>query len=350
MKRFLIAGSVGAVLSVSWMAEAKAQAPSFEEMAQVYAAGARAAAYEPGFDFTYVFDGLCEQPSAQELAAAAQPTPEPVNQPVSRQTVPPRSDWHLEPARIFDNLYFVGSVDDSAWAVTTSEGIILVDSTVEYTVEGQIVEGLKAYGLDPADIRYVVLSHAHGDRYFGAKYLQDTYNARLIMSAADWDTVAKSNEPEELKPRKDMVATDGMKLTLGDTTLTLYIVPGHTPGTLATLIPLKDGNETHVGSVWGGNAFGYERYGLRYFPTQADAIRTWRDSSRRYKELAENAGADTYLSIHPHHDKTLDKINALAFRMPGDPHPFVSAEAVQNHLTVSTLCMQAQLAWRHSLH
>ncbi len=49
-----------------------------------------------------------------------------------------------------------------------------------------------------------------------------------------------------------MVPTDGMKLTLGDTTLTLYVTPGHTPGTLSTLVPLKDGNQRHLGYILGG--------------------------------------------------------------------------------------------------
>ena len=349
MNRKLLMGFCGIVLLAGSVATGvDAQIPSIEEMAQLHVARARAAAYEPGFDFSYIFDGLCRKPSPAQLAAAAAPTPSPLNQSSGPRTAPPREEWHLEPAKVFDNLYFVGSVADSAWAVNTSAGIVIVDSTVEYTVEGQIVDGLKAFGLDPADIRYVVLSHAHGDRYFGAKHLQDTYGARVIMSAADWETVADSNEPAELKPKKDMVATDGMALTLGDTTLTLHLTPGHTPGTISTLIPLKDGIDTHLGSIWGGNAFGYERYGLRYFPTEADAIRTWRNSSRRYMEITKAAGADTYLSIHPHHDETPDKIDALRFRMPGDPHPFVNADAVQNHLMVSTECMEAQLAWRNS--
>jgi metallo-beta-lactamase class B len=45
-----------------------------------------------------------------------------------------------------------------------------------------------------------------------------------------------------------MVATDGQKLTLGDTTVTMYFTPGHTPGTISMLIPLKDGNQRHHGS------------------------------------------------------------------------------------------------------
>ena len=49
----------------------------------------------------------------------------------------------------------------------------------------------------------------------------------MLLSAADWDLLDRS---AARKPARDMVATDGQKLTLGDTTLTMYITPGHTPG------------------------------------------------------------------------------------------------------------------------
>ena len=139
--------------------------------------------------------------------------------------------------KVFDNLYFLGQTEYSAWAVTTSAGIILIDAIFDYSVEDEVVGGLKKLGLDPATIKYVVVSHGHGDHSGGAKYLQDRFNARVILSAADWDLLDKSTQT---KPRRDMVATDGQKLTLGDTTLTLYHTPGHTLGTLSTLIPVKD--------------------------------------------------------------------------------------------------------------
>src|SRR5947207_11957462 len=130
-------------------------------------------------------------------------------------------------------------------------------------------------GEDPAQIKYVVLSHTHGDRYFGAKYLQETYKARVILSEADWTAMYKSNEPVELRPKKDMVATDGMKLTLGDTTLTLYLTPGHTPGTVSVLVPLKDGNERHVEAVWGGINHDVRRNGVQYFANMDGTFKSW---------------------------------------------------------------------------
>jgi metallo-beta-lactamase class B len=141
-----------------------------------------------------------------------------------------------------------------------------------------------------------------------------------------------------------MVATDGMKLTLGDTTLTLYLTPGHTPGTISTLVPLKDGNDRHVGLIWGGMNPSYERYGVRYYSSLPETFTTWSGSLRRFKDTAAKEGADVYLSIHPYYDKTLDKIHALNFRKPGGPHPFVSRDAVQRFLTVMAECTDAQLA------
>ena len=97
------------------------------------------------------------------------------------------ADWRREPARVFDNLYFVGMTEFSTWAVTTSEGIIVIDPVFDYSVEEAVVGGLRKLGLDPADIRYVIVSHGHGDHAGGAKFLQDSFGARVLLGAADWD-------------------------------------------------------------------------------------------------------------------------------------------------------------------
>ena len=133
---------------------------------------------------------------------------------------------------MFDNLYFVGQSEYSAWAVTTSDGIILIDTLFDYSVEDEVAGGLKKLGLDPATIRYAVVTHPHPDHHGGAKFLQDRYKTRVVMSGADWDVIDRLSGT---KPTRDMVATDGQKLTLGDTTVTLYVTPGHTPGTLSVL-------------------------------------------------------------------------------------------------------------------
>jgi metallo-beta-lactamase class B len=59
-------------------------------------------------------------------------------------------------------------------------------------VDDEVADGLKKLGLDPAQIKYVIVSHGHSDHAAGAKYLQDIYKARVLLSAADWDLLDRN--------------------------------------------------------------------------------------------------------------------------------------------------------------
>jgi metallo-beta-lactamase class B len=297
-----------------------------------------------GREHTGLFDRICTPEAIRPPQAAPRPAPESARgaggrgttapAPAARVT-PPRSQWYHEPVKVFDNLYFVGQSEYSAWAVTTSDGIIVIDTLFDYSVEEEVANGLKKLGLDPAQIKYVIVSHGHGDHSGGAKFLQDTFRARVIMSAADWDLVSRSTR--DPAPRKDMVATDGMKLTLGDTTLTLYITPGHTPGTISTLVPVKDGGRPHLMAEWGGTAFNFAR--------SRAAFQTYIDSAARFRDIVTKAGADGLIANHLNFDGSKTKLPALAKRRPGDPHPYVIGnDAVRRYLTIAEECAKAAQA------
>src|SRR5690606_30196712 len=78
----------------------------------------------------------------------------------------------LEPVQLFDNLYALGNSESVVYALTTSEGIVLLDAGHPGDMENLILPGLQALGLDPGDIRYVLLGHGHVDHYGGAALLQ----------------------------------------------------------------------------------------------------------------------------------------------------------------------------------
>src|SRR5262249_8913853 len=186
-----------------------------------------------------------------------------------------------------------------------------------------IVNGLKKMGLDPVQIKYVLITEGEFLFYAGSRLLQNRYKAHVLMSGPAWDAVAKSDIPAQFKPRKDMTVTDGQKLTLGDVTLTLYVLQDHTTGSIATVIsPLKDGNQRHVGATPGGRGAAGDGVveGVQYYKNEIDSLRLWSESAKRFKRIAENAGADVFIASHDSWDKTLDKINALKFRQPSDPH------------------------------
>src|SRR5258705_7541710 len=74
-------------------------------------------------------------------------------------TEPPRA-----PMRVMDELYFLGARWSTAWAIKTSAGIIIVDAMDNADeAEHNIESGLRKVGLDPSDIRYVVICAALSD-------------------------------------------------------------------------------------------------------------------------------------------------------------------------------------------
>lgn len=307
--------------------------------AKVHVEAARKAA---GSEHMGVFARTCDA-----LTAAPRPATPPAPRPPGP---PPRASWYTEPAKVFDNLYFLGQSEYSSWAVTTSQGIIVIDAIYDYSVEEEVVGGMKKLGLDPTQIKYVIVSHGHGDHSGGAKFLQDKFGARVILSELDWDLLerSRSNPNAQPIPRRDMIATDGMKLTLGDTTITMYITPGHTLGTISTLIPVKDRGQSHLAAAWGGTAFNWVAGPAQYItPERPPAFwfDTYAKSAQRFRNLASAAGADIIIANHTEFDGTKKKIPALAQRTGNQRHPYViGKEGVLQYLTVADECAQAGLA------
>ena len=115
--------------------------------------------------------------------------------------LPPVEDYVLDPTRVFENLYYIGFNDVGAWVIDTSEGLILVD-TLNSPDEARdvLVPGLEKLGLDPTQIKYIVIGHGHNDHVGGASYLQQTYGARILISELDWDLALSGETPDRPRP------------------------------------------------------------------------------------------------------------------------------------------------------
>jgi metallo-beta-lactamase class B len=189
--------------------------------------------------------------------------------------------------KIFDNLYFIPVPYVSSYAITTPDGIILIDTLDnENEVKSVMLPAMKKFGLDPASIKYVIITHEHADHFGGAKYLQDTYHTRIYASAKAWDQMAKGQKVPP--PTRDLVATDGMKLTLGGETVTMYLTPGHTVGTLSLLFPVTDHGTPHLVYDWGGTS------------VHNELLPAYLNSLERFRSIALRDGADAIISEHQH--------------------------------------------------
>jgi metallo-beta-lactamase class B len=250
----------------------------------------------------------------------------------------------LPPMQVMDELYFLGNYWTSAWAIKTSAGIIVIDALDSGAEAKQYIEGgLRTLGLNPADIRYVVVSHAHGDHYGGAGYLKEKFNPRIVMSEIDWkvfeDPNFHSSRPLfDPPPKRDMAVHDGDTITLGDTAIKLYVIPGHTLGTLATVFTVHDHGEAHRAVAWGGTAYN--------FGPLPDRLQVYDDTTEKYRGVMKQEKADVLLSNHVTFDAAVAKMAALRERKPGEPNPFVVGEdAVQRFLTILGECALATKAY-----
>ena len=368
MKRFLGVVCCNVLLLAGWLAiDANAQAAA----APAHVAAAKAAISprvpnpRPYQVYQNMFNQLCAESRLPDVVRPDMEGSKPL----------PRAAWYYPPHKVFDNLYFIGTKSAGVYAINTSAGIIMIDTNFDWNVQ-ELANGLLQFGLDPANIKYVIVTSAHPDRYWGAKTLQDAYpSVRVIMSEADWGVVAKDSSPAALKPRKDMVATDGQKLTLGDTTVNIYITPGDTPGTLSLIFPLVETplqmtyektKERHVAGMWGGADFNVGRQGVQYWPDGQTLFKTYLASLARFKGLADAAGVDTIIAPSMTQANNIQKLaeargleldnsgqsGILAQRLEkGDiiSHPFIGKDDVERYYTIIRECAQAQLAWRTGL-
>ncbi len=282
-----------------------------------------------GRDYAGTFLRICVAPD--NLNAV----PRPANAP---RVVPDRATWYAKPYKVFDNLYFVGTLIHSAWALTTADGIIVIDTLFDYAVEPEIVAGMKALGLDPRNIKYVLITHAHGDHDQGAALLQSRYGAKVVMGSVDWDATLQRPEtaPGGVPKRDIAVGPEGLKIKLGGTTVEAVSTPGHSPGTLSYLFPVKDGNRTLTVAYSGGTAFN--------FPRRKESFAIYRDSAAKMHAAVGAAGATILMTNHTEFDGAYDKARIAQLpRSAGEKHPYETDVAtVQRYFEMTQDCAEAQ--------
>ena len=235
-----------------------AQAPLSENDAHI--ATAKAAA---GQEYRGTFVNLClpERPrggGAGRGGAAA-------GRGAGAPETPDRANWYAPPFKVFDNFYWLGTRQHSSWALQTSAGIIIIDTNFAWATQPEIIDGMTKLGLNPNDIKYVLISHAHGDHDQGAASCRALQRENRDGRAGLGRDDETSADAAGGVPKRDIsVGPEGRKLTLGDTTVKIVSTPGHTPGTLSYVFPVKNQGQTVIVAYSGGTlsgAFGTEARG-----------------------------------------------------------------------------------------
>lgn len=250
--------------------------------------------------------------------ASAQPPP---------PRLSPRNDLSVmarDPFQIFDNLYFVGIGEVGSYVIETSEGLILLDTLYDLPGYTEYHLGhIREVGLDPMDIKYVIILQGHRDHYGGAPALQEILDAQF--GAAEEDRKMIVADFGEYAPRIDFIIEDGDTLTLGDTTLNFEITPGHTPGTTSIMFSVFDNGTEHLAYLHGGPALRSD---------DPDVKQVFLDDLRRIKQIPGiEVQIANHFDIHASGaPDTFGRAELLANRQPGERHPWVDPEHFQRWL------------------
>lgn len=261
--------------------------------------------------------------------------------------VPQNADWTkpFPPFKIIGNVYWVGTYDLSTYLITTPQGNILINTGFPETLP-LIKSGVEQLGFKLSDTKILTATHAHGDHVAAMAELKKMTGAKMVMSEQDADVLESGGKTDfrfgdtaqaRFEPVKvDQRLKDGDKITLGGTTLTAHLNPGHTKGATSFTLDVREGGKTYrVGIVNMGSINpGVNVSGMPKFPdiTQAYA-RTFHDQ----KEMK----IDVWLASHAAQFKMHDKYK------PGDaynPERFVDPVGFREAVEKLEKTYQDQLA------
>jgi len=326
--RYLVGCVIAALVAVAWSVDVRAQrgAPQPEtatsKAAQVLIAKAMAIAK----------DDL--KAEATDACLPGGPAREPDRRPMQK----------VEPLKVFDNLYYVGFEQVGTWTLDTGAGLILFD-TLNNPKEAEevLVPGLKQLGLDPANIKYIILSHGHADHFGGAPYFQEHYNTPVMMTGVDWDLIARPPGPNaseaarnRVLPKRDREIKDGDTLTLGNATIRFGIYPGHTPGTIMMSVPVMDHGTRRVWLIPAG-------------ALQVPDKESWKAFEHIINEYFKKEMPEMVFNSHPLTMSDGLSMMAAIRKNPNAPNPYVLGKAkTARYLDIMLACRQAWVVEKDS--
>lgn len=229
-----------------------------------------------------------------------------------------------EPFKIFDNLYYVGAKNVCAYLMTTSGGLVLIDSLFPDTTD-LLIENIHKVGFKPEDIKYIFISHSHIDHFGGAGRIKEMSGARVIMSKEDWGAVErqqsaaqKGGRPMGIPLTRDIVKGDGDKLTIGDQEFTFYFTPGHSPGALSAEFRVIDRGKSYRAIAPGG-------MGTQFPPDMTEVY------IKGLEHLRALGPFDVMLGNHPIYlIPSLDDVRKATAKLGNGPHPLVTGPQIIN--------------------
>ena len=257
------------------------------------------------------------------------------------------NDWTepFLPHRVIGNVYFVGSRGLASYLITTPQGSILVNSSLETSVP-LIRSSIEQLGFKFSDVKILLISHAHFDHCAGSFQIKELTGAKYMVMEPDVPVIENGGKgdfqygrtPSALfKPVKvDRVLHDGDQVKLGDVVMVAHLTPGHTKGCTTWTMKVKDAGKTYDVVIVGSPNVnpGYKLVNNALYPQIAS------DYEKMFSVL-KSLPCDVFLGAHGNYYGMEKKFAQLS---KGGSNPFVDPDGYRAYVAERERTFRAELA------
>jgi metallo-beta-lactamase class B len=261
------------------------------------------------------------------------------------QSDPLWRSWNqpAEPYRIVGNLYSVGSNEIAVFLVATPEGHILVNSGFPETVP-LIQEAVRKLGFRFEDVKVLLTSHVHIDHAGGHARVKELTGGRVMVAEGDVSVLEGGGkgdfrfEGEMVYPacRVDRVLKDGDTVSVGGTTLTARLTPGHTKGCTTWTAELTEDGRPYRAVILGSVTVNPGVVVVNN-PRYPDIAESYARSFRVLESLPVDVFLAAHVSLYDGNEK------AERLRSGARPNPFIDPQGYKAALTQAKTRFNAQL-------
>jgi metallo-beta-lactamase class B len=249
---------------------------------------------------------------------------------------PQANDWMVAfpPHRVVGNVYYVGSAGLASYLITTPEGHILINSSLQASVP-LIKASVEKLGFKFSDVKILLISHAHFDHCAGSARVKELTGAKYMVMDADVPVVESGgkddfqygNSPDMLYPamKVDRVLHDGDEVKLGGVALVARKTPGHTKGCTTWTMKAGDTGGKSYDVVIVGSPNVNDGYKLVNNAAYPEIAQDYERAFRVWKSLA----CDVFLGAHGSYYGMAEK---FALMKDGAANPFIDPEGYKRYI------------------
>jgi metallo-beta-lactamase class B len=262
--------------------------------------------------------------------------------PAQALTLPESWSKPTAPFRIIGNVYYVGTEGLASYLVATPQGHVLIDGGLPQAAP-IIASNIETLGYSVRDVRYLLNSHAHFDHSGGLAQLKQATGAQLVASEGDRSALEggfylgyEDNHELDAPPvNVDRAIRDGDTVTVGGTTLTANLTPGHTRGCTSWSMPVSEGGRAYRLLFFCSSSVALNR--LVGPPQYPGIIEDYERTFARARKME----VDVFLAPHPEMIGLKEK---RALIRENGSNPFVDPKAFAAFISRSEADFRKQLA------